>query len=336
MAHPNFHTKVITIVAATTALVLWGGGAACGNRSGSRGTSNRETGETSSTETSNKMPAANVAQRPNPEPKSGETTSVEPRVQSEIERAEAEKRATLLQDAQTALSEARNALVALDKGDKQTALAALSQASGKLDLVVTRDPHLALAPVGVDTVVYDLYATPDTVKTVVRQARGDLSDDRIQQARHELSYLASEADLRVAELPLASYPAAIKAVAPLIDQGRLDEAKAALEAALNSVVVETFVIPLPRVRADALLEQAQQITSKPGRTQADDQKARGLIAAARNEVQLAEALGYGSKGDYRPLYAEMDQLQRASEGGKALPAMFDRLRQSIRHFKFSS
>ena len=139
------------------------------------------------------------------------------------------------------------ALAALDRGDSKAALAALASASGKLDLVVSRDPHLALAPVSVDTVVYDLYATPDAVKTLVKQVRGDLSDDRIQQARRELQYLASEADVNVTELPLASYPAAIKAVAPLIDQGRLDEAKAALSAALDSLVIDTLVIPLPRV-----------------------------------------------------------------------------------------
>jgi NAD(P)-dependent dehydrogenase (short-subunit alcohol dehydrogenase family) len=50
------------------------------------------------------------------EPKSGESKPVEPAVQSELERMEAEKRATLLKDAQAALEETRNALDALDKG----------------------------------------------------------------------------------------------------------------------------------------------------------------------------------------------------------------------------
>jgi hypothetical protein len=281
------------------------------------------------------MPAANVAARPNAEPKSDETKSVEPQVQSEIEKAEAAKRAALLQDAQTAVSEARSALAALDGGDTKTALADLEQASGKLELVVTRDPNLAFAPVSVNTVVYDLYATPDAVTAIVKQARGDLADDRVQQARQELKYLASEADIQVTELPLASYPAAIKAVAPLIDQGKTQEAKAALEAALNSVVVDTVAIPLPRVRAEALLTLAQQIASKPNRTQADDQKARMLIAEARNQIQLAEALGYGSKADYKPLYSEMDNLQKAAESGRAKPGMFDELRDSLRRFKFS-
>lgn len=186
----------------------------------------------------------------------------------------------------------------------------------KLELVVARDRNLALAPVGVQTVVYDLYASPDTIRAAVKQARGELSDDRVQHARHILENLASEADVQVANLPLVSYPAAIKAVTPLIDQGRIEEAKAALSAALNSLVVETLIIPLPQVRAQAMLREAQQLLSKPDRGQPDDHKARGLIAAARTEVQVAEALGYGTKADYRPLYSEIDDLQKAAERGR--------------------
>ena len=48
----------------------------------------------------------------------------------------------------------------LDQGDKNGALEALERASGKLDLVVSRDPKLALAPVDVTVSVLDLYAVP--------------------------------------------------------------------------------------------------------------------------------------------------------------------------------
>jgi hypothetical protein len=329
MAHPKFDILIPAVVVASVALGVAVVSAGCGSRSHSTSSADR------SMETS-QAAAGNAAQPQRPEQKSGETQSVQPQVQTEIGKAEAEKRATLLRDAQSALEETRMALAALDRGDSKAALAALASASGKLDLVVSRDPHLALAPVSVDTVVYDLYATPDAVKTVVKQVRGDLSDDRIQQARRELQYLASEADVNVTELPVASYPAAIKAVAPLIDQGRLDEAKAALSAALDSLIIDTLVVPLPRVRAEALLGEAQQLTSKSNRTQADQDKARSLIAAARNEVQLAEALGYGSKADYKPLYSEMDDLQKAAQSGNAGTGLFERVRQSLKGFKFSS
>ena len=324
MAHPKFEILIPAAVAASIALGIAVVTAGCGSHSDSTGSADR------SMETSQAAP-----QPQRPEQKSGETKSVQPQVETEIGKAEAQKRATLLTDAQSALEETRMALAALDRGDSKAALAALASASGKLDLVVSRDPNLALAPVSVDTVVYDLYATPDAVKTVVKQVRGDLSDDRIQQARRELQYLASEADVNVTELPIASYPAAIKAVAPLIDQGHLDEAKAALSAALDTLVIDTLVIPLPRVRAEALLGEAQQLTSKNNRTQADQDKARALIAAARNEVQLAEALGYGSKADYKPLYSEMDDLEKAAQSGNAGSGLFDRVRQSLKRFKFS-
>ena len=329
MAHPKFDIRIPAVVVASVALGIAVVSAGCGSRSRSTVSADR------STKTSQATPG-NATQPQRPEQKSGETKSVQPQVQTEIGKAEGEKRATLLRDAQSALEETRTALVALDKGDRKAALAALASASGKLDLVVSRDARLALAPVSVDTVVYDLYATPEALKTVVKQVREDLSDDRIQQARRELQYLASEADVNVTELPLASYPAAIKAVAPLIDQGRLDEAKTALSATLDSLVIETVVIPLPRVRAEALLGAAQQLTSKSNRTQADQDKARTLIAAARNEVQLAEALGYGSKADYKPLYSEMDDLQKAAQSGNAGTGLFDRVRQSLKRFKFSN
>ena len=270
------------------------------------------------------------------EPKSGEAKSVEPRVQSEIERTEAERRASLSRDAQSALEETRNALTALDRGDKNAALAALERASGKLDLVVSRDPKLAFAPVDIMTTIFDLYATPDTVKAVTKEVRDDLSNNQVQQARHLIADLASEADTHVVEIPLATYPAAIRAVAPLIDARKTEDAKAALQAALNTLVIETFVVPLPRVRAQALLQQAEQLATKSNRTQDDKQKVRSYIDATRTELKLAEALGYGTKDNYKPLYAQLDDVQKKADNGQPGRGLFAKIQQSLKNFKFLS
>src|SRR5690242_20419824 len=179
MAHPKFEILIPAVAAAYAVLGMAAVSAGCGSRSRSTGNADRSVD-------ASQAAAGNATQPQGPEQKSGETKSVQPQVQTEIGKAEAEKRATLLTDAQSALEETRMALAALDRGDRKAALAALASASGKLDLVVSRDARLALAPVSVDTVVYDLYATPDAIKTMVKQVRGDLSDDRIQQARREL------------------------------------------------------------------------------------------------------------------------------------------------------
>src|SRR6202023_197611 len=120
---------------------------------------------------------------PKAEPKNRDSQSVEPQVQAEIGKIEAERRAKLLADAQSALTETRNAILALDKADKAAALAALERATGKLDLIVARDHTLALAPVSVVTTVRDLYATVDGVKAAVKQAKDDLANNQVQQAR---------------------------------------------------------------------------------------------------------------------------------------------------------
>ncbi|MDQ1471276.1 MAG: hypothetical protein QOJ99_2756 [Bryobacterales bacterium] len=276
-----------------------------------------------------------AAGKPAAEQKSGESKSVDSRVAGEVERMEAEKRATLLQDAKSAIDETYNALAALDKGDKQSALAALERVTGKLDVLVARDPKLANAPMAVSTVVLDLYATPATVKSVVAKARSDLASERVQDARHLVENLASEADIQVTGIPLGTYPAAIRAVAPLVDAGKLDAAKAALYAALHTLVVDIYVVPLPKVRADAMIAAANEIANKRDRNDDDKAKLRGYIEATRVELQLAEALGYGTKDSYKPLYAEIDDIQKKAEGGASGKGLFDKLRQSVKNFKFT-
>jgi hypothetical protein len=280
---------------------------------------------------------AKAAESPNAEPRSGESKSVDPAVQSELERMEAEKRATLLQDAQSALAETRNALAALDRGDKQAALASLAQVTGKLDLVVARDPKMALAPVSVSTTIFDLYASPETVKNTVKVAKDDLSSERVQHARYLIEDLASEADIHVTEIPLATYPTAIRAVAPLIDAGKIDNAKAALYAALNTLVVETYVVPLPKIRAQAMLDEASALANKSDRKQDDNAKVHSLVEATRRELQLAEVLGYGTKDSYKPLYSQLDDIEKKTDSGQSgSKGLFDKLRHSIKSFKFSS
>ena len=144
------------------------------------GCSRSEQGKSTSVEASSTAPSSYATAGQKAEPKSPEAQSVESQVQSEIENMEAQKRASLLGDARAALDQTRAAVAALDKGDKQAALSALEQASGKLDLVVSRDPKLAFAPIDVSTSIHDLYTTPDTVKRVVKEARDDLSNSQVQ------------------------------------------------------------------------------------------------------------------------------------------------------------
>ena len=145
-------------------------------------------------------------------------TPVSKSVQSEVNKktadATSEKQKQVLADAQTAISETEKALQALKDNKTKEALDALSVATGKLEIVIARNPKLVLAPVSTEVVTLDLLSNRDTVKAVLKQTKDYLSDCEIQKARPLLAGLASEIQIRTANIPLETYPAAIKGVTP--------------------------------------------------------------------------------------------------------------------------
>jgi hypothetical protein len=61
-----------------------------------------------------------------------------------------------LGDATGAIQDTQAALKQLDEGKTKEALAALERATGKLDIILARDPKLELAPAAVGVVTYDV------------------------------------------------------------------------------------------------------------------------------------------------------------------------------------
>jgi len=254
-------------------------------------------------------------------------------VESKASEAAADSRATIIKEAVTALTEINKALVALDEGKKQEALDALAAATGKLELVVSRDPALALAPVAVNVATTDLIASVDTIEDATDRARDFLSDGEVQKARAVLANLASEMVVSVTNIPLGTFPDAIKAVSPLIDAGKTDEAKAALVAALNTLVVVDTVIALPVLRAELLLADAELLAEKEGRSDQENEALAILLSQARYQLKLAEALGYGKKSDYREYYRLIDEIKDKTRKGGFGKGFFDKIKAKLKALK---
>ena len=138
--------------------------------------------------------------------------------------------------------------------------------------------------------------------------------------------LASEHVISVTNIPLATYPAAIKQAAALLHANRPAEAATVLETALSTLVIENTVIPLPLVRAEALLDSSRPLAEKPQRTAAENDRLRRLLDAARLQIELAKALGYATKDDLEALSDELKTIQRKTEGQGFGTGLFDRIR----------
>lgn len=68
---------------------------------------------------------------------------------------------------------------ALDEGKTEEAIKALELATGKMALIIARDPELALAKIDVNVKVFDVFANVKTLKETVKQAIKYLKNGKI-------------------------------------------------------------------------------------------------------------------------------------------------------------
>ena len=231
----------------------------------------------------------------------------------------------LLEEAVSALRETKNALAAIDQNKPGEAIAALERATGKLEIVLARSPDLALAPVDIAVSSQDLLATVQDVQTLRAEAKAAMDQGRLQDARMLIANLGSETDISVANLPLATYPTAIKQAAALLHQGKAAQAKLVLEAALSTIVIKRTVIPLPLVRAEAAVEAAKSLSEKANRTPAENNRLRSLLGTARAELGVGQALGYATEKDMSDLIAAVNDIDRRTSGQQHSTGLFDRI-----------
>ncbi len=284
-----------------------------------------------------------------------ETQSVESEVTSKGNEEVAKKRQALVKEALTALSETKKALKALEDERPKDALTALAEVTGQLEIIVSRDPKLAFVPIDIDVTSHDIYADLDTINRAKEQAEEFLKNGDIQKARVLLSGLASELVMSTISLPLATYPDAIKAVVPLIDKGKIEEAKEALQAALQTLVVTNkLAIPLPVLRAEAMIHQAEELaqdietpeiaTDTKNLEETNDSAAENenvqkeeilaQLQNARQQLQMAEALGYGIKEDrYQEFENTIETLEAKVRDKESTSSIFASLKQSLSQFK---
>ncbi len=281
--------------------------------------------------------------------------SVESEVASKGQDEISTKRKALVKEAITALSETKKALKALEDDRPKDALTALAKVTGQLEIVLSRDPHLAFVPIDVEVTSHDIYADLQTINHVKEQATELLGNGEVQQARELLSGLASELVMNTISLPLTTYPDAIKAIVPLIDEGKIEEAKKGLQAALQTVVVSNrLVVPLPILRAEVLLNQADDLAHKLEHPEEKDETKIGEEATAeqpqdpaaqkdevlaklenaQKQLAMAEALGYGIKEDrYEEFEKNIATLEAKVRGKESTTGVFSSLKQSLSQFK---
>jgi hypothetical protein len=101
---------------------------------------------------------------------------------------------------------------------------------------------------------------------------------------------------------------------------------------LETLILEKVVIPLPVVRAEKAVEVAAASANDESK-EADRKELEELLAYAREQLLLAQALGYGKvHEDYRELLEMIDSIEKKLEGGEETKGVFDELLEKLKGF----
>ena len=251
-----------------------------------------------------------------------------PEVENQRKSLQEEANKTLDQDAITAISETKKAIDQIAAGKTDDALAAIEQATGKINVLLARNPATAFIPVSAEVDVIDI-APYDIkmIRTIAQEGTAAAEVKDFPAARVLLYSLTSEIRSRTYNLPLATYPDALKEAAPLLDQKKTQDANTVLLAALNTLVVVDKVTPLPLLLAQEAVKGAKEQSQK------DKALAQALVRTAKREIERSKELGYAPKApEYDALNADISNLEKQLKNNGESNSVFAKLEDKLSAF----
>ena len=264
-------------------------------------------------------------------PVTARTLSVQAQAGIEKQRAEARQEADKILDREAiaVIEETQRAIDAIAANTTSEALAALERASGKIGILLARNPSTALIPVSHEVVVFD--TAPQDIQTIdeIGEAVDAVIASEDYPAARELLYgLMSELRVRTYNLPLATYPAALAEGARLLDQKKSDEARIVLMMALGTLLAIDQVTPLPLLVAREAINQAEAQRDK------DKEIALALLDTARHELDRAMALEYwAQEPEYKTMKDEISNIQKQlKKNNEDTSSFFSKLQDRLSAF----
>jgi len=272
-----------------------------------------------------------------PSTASNGTDSVSKQVQESVDSTTDDKvseiRDRAVVDAAVAMSEIEKALRSLDANDPQTAIDSIQTAIGKLQSVQAIRPDLALVPLGATVRTVDFITTKKEIEDQIDEVQRLLRHNQIQAAREAIGMLASETVITETELPLADFPEKLIEATKMIREEKNYQAKALITRTLSTVIVVDHVIPLPIVRAEAMLRDASHLAQKGDRTHDESARLDKLLDNAHEQIEIAEQLGYGSKKDFTSVYDQLDLIKEQAKNSEPTAGFFEKIGGDLKRMR---
>jgi Tfp pilus assembly protein PilF len=235
----------------------------------------------------------------------------------------------LIKEAIKAIQYTQDALIYLNGKKIKKAKEALKNAVGQLAIVLNSPNPPYLLPVDVQIEAYQFQGKMSDIAKMVAQAKLLVAENKLPQARQILNALRDEIVIKTINLPLATYPAALNLAIKYLNEGKIKEAKDVLAMALSTLVEVDTIIPIPLIKAQALVTEASKIVKK------DQKEALKYLEEAKRQLELARLLGYASKSNttYKELEKAIKHLEKEIKANHKTAGLFEELIQKLKEFK---
>ena len=235
----------------------------------------------------------------------------------------------LIKEAIKAIAYTDKAYKDLEKKDKDKALKYLKEAIGELTIILNSPNAPYLLPVDSRVEAIEYVGDTANIAKQISSAKVALAKKNLPLAREILNSLRSEIDITTTNIPLATYPDAIKLAVKYLNENKVNEAKDVIAMALNTLVTTQTIIPIPLIKAGALIEEASKVAEK------DKIQAVRYLEEAKQQLKIAELLGYSSKSDttYKMLKDAIDEIESKLNRNKETHSLFEELKKKLKEFK---
>jgi tetratricopeptide (TPR) repeat protein len=205
----------------------------------------------------------------------------------------------------------------------------LKKAIGELTVVLNSPNAPYLLPIDSTIQASEYLGDIKNIAKQISLAKIALNKHKLPIAREILNGLKSEIDIKTVNIPLATYPDAIKLAIKYLNENKISEAKDVIGMALNTLVNTDTIIPIPIIKANDLVVEASKIASK------DKTQTIKYLDEAKRQLKIAELLGYTSKSDttYKMLKDSINNIKNKIGAGKDTSSYFDKLKAKLKDFK---
>ena len=240
-----------------------------------------------------------------------------------------ESKVKLTKEAISSLELTTDALKNLNDNKLDEAKKNIELALGKLEAILALKDTPKLLPIQNKIVVKNFVGTSKDVEIALKEVKELLKEGKVQEAGELLITIQSEIDITVINLPLVSYPDALKLASKYIIEEKPDRAKEVLELALSTFTEVHQIIPIPLVNTIELAAAASKISQK------DKEQALKYLTSAHDELNKAEKMGYVSKSTttYKELHDLIEEIEKEIKGKNKAEKLFDNLAKKLNEFK---